>query len=247
MNEDKQLSGKCVIPTSANGWMNESLTEEWIQCVVGRLLVAPRFLVWDTCKCHMTNGVKEALRQASVDAALVPGGCTKYNQAPDVSWKKSFKNLCQIAYDDWIAETKHEITPAGRIKAPSRRSCVKRILAAWESLPSDVIKKSLKVCAILLPIDGSEDEKIHCFQKEGPLSNGREEFTERAAAFYAALEQGAPVDENDPFADLELDIFEEERNEIVVHKDKPIRTQTLLRTFVDTNIKDVGDIAVFKL
>ena len=64
---------------------------------------------------------------------------------------------------------------------------------------------------------------------------------------WKSLGQGAPVDENDPFADLEPDIFEEERNEIVVHEDWPIRTQTLLRTFVDTNIKDVGDIAVFKL
>ena len=57
------------------------------------------------------------------------------------------------------------------------------------------------------------------FQKEGPLSNGREEFTERAAAFYAALGQGAPVDEKDSFVDLEPDIFEEERHEIVVHDD----------------------------
>ena len=104
-----------------------------------------------------------------------------------------------------MAETEHEITPAGRIKAPSRHSCVERILAAWESLPSDIIKKSFEVCAISLPTDGSEDEKIHCFQKEGPLSNEREEFTERAAAFYAALGQGAPVDENDPFADPEPD------------------------------------------
>ena len=75
------------------------------------------------------------------------------------------------------------------------------------------------MCAISLPINGSEDEKIHCLQKEGPLSNGREEFTERAAAFNAALGQGAPVDENYPFADLEPDIFEEERNEIGVHED----------------------------
>ena len=51
-------------------------------------------------------------------------------------------------------------------KSPSRHSCVERILAAWESLPSDIIKKSFEVCAISLPIDGSEDEKIHCFQKE---------------------------------------------------------------------------------
>ena len=50
-----------------------------------------------------------------------------------------------------------------------------------------------------------------------------------------------------PFADLQPDIFEEERNEIVVHEDQPIRTQTLLRTFVDTNIKDVGDIKRFVL
>ena len=139
MNGDRQLSGKCVICTSANGWMNESLTEEWIQYVVGRLSFAPRLLVWDTYKCHMTNGVKEALHQATVYAAFVPGWCTKYIQAPDVSWNKPFKNLCQIAYEDWMAENEHEITPAGRIKAPSRHSCVERILAAWESLPSDII------------------------------------------------------------------------------------------------------------
>ena len=63
-----------------------------------------------------------------------------------MSWNKPFKNLCQIVYDDCMAETEHEITPAGRIKAPSRRSCVERILAAWESLPSDIIKKSVSVC-----------------------------------------------------------------------------------------------------
>ena len=93
MNEERQLSGKCVIRTSANGWMNESLTEEWIQYVVGCLLFAPSLLVLDTYKCHMTNGVKEALQQASVNAALVPGGCMKYIQAPDVSWNKPIKNL----------------------------------------------------------------------------------------------------------------------------------------------------------
>ena len=62
MNEDRQLSGKCVICTSANGWMNESLTEEWIQYVVGRLWFASRLsCIWDTYIFHMTNGVKEAL------------------------------------------------------------------------------------------------------------------------------------------------------------------------------------------
>jgi len=88
-----------------------------------------------------------------------------------VSWNKPFKNLCQIAYDDWMAEIEHEITPAGHIKAPSRRSCVERILAAWESLPSDIIEKSFEVCAILLPIYGSEDEKTPgAFNREKKVS-----------------------------------------------------------------------------
>ena len=51
------------------------------------------------------------------------------------------------------------------------------------------------------------------------LTNGRQEFTERAAAFFVALEQAGPVDENDPFADLEPDIQEEELNELVVYED----------------------------
>ena len=84
MNEDRHLSGKCVIRSSTNGLMNESLTVGWVQYVVGRFSFAPRFLVLDTYKCHMTNEVKEALRQAGVDTSFVPGGCTIYIQAPDV-------------------------------------------------------------------------------------------------------------------------------------------------------------------
>ena len=64
------------------------------------------------------------------------------------------------------------------------------------------------MCAISLPTDGSEDEKIHCFQKEGPLSNEREEFTERAAAFYAALGQGAPREKLSRLDKLRTDLKE---------------------------------------
>ena len=70
-----------------------------------------------------------------------------------------------------------------------------------------------------MPIDGSGDEKIHCFKTDGPQSNGQQEFTERAAAFFNELEQTTPVNGNDSFGDLEPDIYEEELNEIVVYED----------------------------
>ena len=69
-----------------------------------------------------------------------------------------------------------------------------------------------------MPINRSGDDKIHCFIADGPLSNGRQEFTERATAFFTALEHAAPVDENDPFVDLEPDICKEV-NEFVVYDD----------------------------
>ena len=62
-----------------------------------------------------------------------------------------------------MAETEYEVTPAGQIKAPSQRSCIEKILSAWESLPNDIIKKSFEACAVSLPINGSEDEKNPLF------------------------------------------------------------------------------------
>ena len=51
----------------------------------------------------------------------------------------------------------------------------------------------------------SQDKKIHCSKADGPLSDGKQEFTESAAAFFNELEQATPINENDPFADLEPD------------------------------------------
>ena len=45
---------------------------------------------------------------------------------------------------------------------------------------------------------------------DGPLSDGTEQvFTERAAAFFNALEQATHVNDNYRFGDLEPDIYEE--------------------------------------
>ena len=65
----------------------------------------------------------------------------------------------------------------------------------------------------------SQDEKIHYSKADGPPSDGKQEFTERVAAFFNALEQATPINEKDPFADLEPDIYEEELNETVVYED----------------------------
>ena len=107
---------------------------------------------------------------SNVNTALVPGGSQKIHQGSRCVMELSHSriDLSQTAFDYWMAETEHEITSAGQVKAPSRDSCVEKILSAWESLLNAVTKKSFEACAISLPVDGWKDEKINCFKPDNP-------------------------------------------------------------------------------
>ena len=48
-----------IVKCSANGWMNDELTENWVSHVWGSLVFNMRFLVWDSFKCHINKKSKE--------------------------------------------------------------------------------------------------------------------------------------------------------------------------------------------
>ena len=48
---------------------------------------------------HMEDKIPESLKSKKVDRVIVPGGCTRYIQVPDVSWNKPFKVACTEKYD----------------------------------------------------------------------------------------------------------------------------------------------------
>ena len=87
---DKEFKG-CHIASSPNAWMNTALTHSWINKVLGIFCFTRRYLVWDSYECHIKDSVKSSLNAKKIDVSIVPGGCTKYIQAPDVSWNKPFK------------------------------------------------------------------------------------------------------------------------------------------------------------
>ena len=64
-----------------------------------------RLHAWDSFECHI-DSVKTGLKNLNVDQATVPGSCTKYIQAPDVSWNKPFKSRCTEEYDNWLRKGK---------------------------------------------------------------------------------------------------------------------------------------------
>ena len=162
----QQDNTKAVIATSANGWMNDDLTIQWLKSVVGKFSFRPRLLVWDSYRCHISACTKAELKTGyKITTAVIPGGCTKYIQAPDVMWNQPFKAHLHAAYDEWIAGVADKTyTAGGNLRAPARRLLVSWVLAAWDELDTDLIIKSFKVCGKSLKSDVTEEDFILRFR-----------------------------------------------------------------------------------
>ena len=94
----------------------------------------------------------------------------------DVSWNRPFKALVSEQYDERMASGVQEFTEAGDMRPPPRKTTVEWVLTAWAWLPTEVITKSFKSCALNLAVDGSQDSEIHCFKKGHPCEAGAEQL-----------------------------------------------------------------------
>ena len=136
--------------------MNDEFTQQFCREVVGKFTFgARRLLARDAFRCHLTPEIRAILRSSHVDTIIVPGGCTKFIQAADVSWNKPIKEHLGEMYDKSLAENEHELTAQGNMRAPSRRQMVTWVSEAWKKLPDDLIRKSFKVCVLSSSLDGS--------------------------------------------------------------------------------------------
>ena len=107
---DEEFKSRCLGKSSGNAWMNEELTTIWIKRVLGTFSFNRRLLAWDSYECHMTDSVRKDLKKMNVDNVIIPGGCTKYIQPPNVCWNKSFKARMTELHDQWFSEGVHQFT-----------------------------------------------------------------------------------------------------------------------------------------
>ena len=88
-----ELKNGCFVCYNDKAWVNSELIKKWIDHV--HPLVANgqgKALVWDSCRAHTANSVKEHLRRRGIKNIVVPGGLTPYVQAGDLGIYKSFKD-----------------------------------------------------------------------------------------------------------------------------------------------------------
>lgn len=213
MIEQLQSIPDTVVTFSSNGWMNDTLTADYLRKIIGQLSFSKRLIVWDAYKCHTSEATRAELCRLKIDTAVVPGGCTKFIQAAEVAWSACFKAHLRSYYDLCLSQPSvHEYTRGGNLKAPSRSLLCQCVKLAWDAVPVETVKKSLTSCAITTPLDGKEDNKIHCFKPNEPCHIGRATLQQDMALFLTSNDNN---EEDDLFASDE-DEEEEERNEVLV-------------------------------
>uniref|UniRef100_A0A914WMQ7 DDE-1 domain-containing protein n=1 Tax=Plectus sambesii TaxID=2011161 RepID=A0A914WMQ7_9BILA len=113
-----------------------------------------------------------------VDMAVIPGGCMKFMQAPDVSWNKPFKQKIEEYYNEWLLNGEMAYTLAGNMRAPPMETYLQWVVDAWNLLPTDLIKNSFKCCSVSNATDDSEDHLIHVFKQDCSCPEGMVLLTE---------------------------------------------------------------------
>ena len=103
------------------------------------LFVKVDLLAWESYECHMTDIVRKDLKKMNVNSVIVPGGCTKYIQVPDMCWNKLFKARMTVLYDQWLSEAVHKFTEGGNMKPPSRKRIIELKVVAWSQLTKETL------------------------------------------------------------------------------------------------------------
>ena len=111
--------------------MNTELTHQWVENSIGIISFTQRLLARGCYKCHIEDFLKKSLATIKIDTIFIPGRCTKYLQASDVSRNKTFKAIYAEEYDDWLAaEELNNEAEAGNLKTSPQKDIIKWILDA---------------------------------------------------------------------------------------------------------------------
>ena len=211
--EDKELKRRKDIQVvhSDNGWMNDSLTEEWVNFIYSDTSFFNRLLIWDSHRCHISEATKKALKRKRVSTCVIPGGCTSILQAPDVYWNKPFKQQLRALYDDWLEKGEKTWTKAGNFRAPSKTQLIDMVLKAWNALSSDLIVKSFMVCG---QHKFAKPEDVTCLKDKGPVSEAKQTVVDIWESHPDAIGQveNAEIEEEEQLFANELIVIEKEDN-----------------------------------
>ena len=111
----EEYKHQCSAVSNRNGWINEKLTIQGVN-KIGRKFAIRKGLLQTTVMKPYDRRCEKSPQTLNTENLIVPEGCTKYIQAPDLVWNKSFKQRVGELCDEWLSNGVHEFTKNGNMK-----------------------------------------------------------------------------------------------------------------------------------
>ncbi|KAG8173318.1 hypothetical protein JTE90_003633 [Oedothorax gibbosus] len=150
--KNAKFAAGVIVRPQAKGWIDEDGVVNWISKVwdqrPGAALRKKSLLVWDSFRAHLTDKVKEKVKEsARTSQVVIPGGLTSILQPLDVCINRPSRT-------GWSGCRQK----TGKLKKSGHSdNCAVGKKDAWESIPTAMITKSFKKCCISNAMDGTED------------------------------------------------------------------------------------------
>jgi len=146
--------------------MDEQEVRFWIKDTFskrpGGLLRKRSMIALDSFEGHRTTTIKIDLSEINARLVMIPGGCTGERQAMDQSCNKVFKRSFRSKYDAWL-ESLHDKN--GHLKVPLRQQISWWVVEAWEEIPADIIRGSLRKVGFVPKTRDAEDSELEDSQQ----------------------------------------------------------------------------------
>jgi hypothetical protein len=125
-------------------WVDSDLLIKWIDMMFPAIDTSPgKYIVWDSCRAHISNKVKEHCRACHIEMIVIPGGLTPYLQAGDIRIYKEFKDKLGDIINQWKSSDMVEYTRGGNPKPPQPETVNRWACDAWMSINRENIENSI--------------------------------------------------------------------------------------------------------
>jgi hypothetical protein len=138
--------------------------EDWHGCVwehhPGELSKRRSMLAMDAFHDHLSDRIRDRLRNKNTDLMLIPSAMTSKLRSPDVSINKPLKHLVQKHYEAWLNKDNHILMTINEIKSALASIIVEWISKSWKDVPVNIISKSISKRCLSNVEDGTQDNNL---------------------------------------------------------------------------------------
>lgn len=143
-----------IIKANEKGWMDEDMMKEWLRQVYvrrpgGFFHTSPSLLICDSMRAHLTDDVKQKVKQMNATLAVIPGGLTKELQPLDIGVNRPFKVRLRAAWERWMTEGDHSFTKSGRQRRASYATVCQWIVDAWANMSAGTVVRAFGKAGII--------------------------------------------------------------------------------------------------